>query len=163
MTDRRAGLARALGGRQVRRRRHRRFLVVAIVLLLVAGVLLAIGGDDGDDGFAEGATPICDEFETRLRREFELSFPDAVPTPEAEAEYLAHAFADTTQELVTALAALEPEGADARAGVEAMQALVDQLRTDPSIGVGVNPFEATVAPRFDDAGVPACGSRFLAE
>jgi hypothetical protein len=162
VSDRRAGLARALGGRQARQRRHRRFLIGAIALLVVAGVLLAVGGE-GDDGFAEDAAPICDEFEARLRSEFELSFPDAIPTPEAEAEYLSHAFADTTQELVAALAALEPDDADARAGVEAMQALVDQLRTDPSVGVGTNPFEATVAPRFDDAGVPACGSRFLAE
>jgi hypothetical protein len=162
VTDRRAGLARALGGRQARQRRHRRFLVGAIVLLLVAGALLAFGGGD-DDGFAEAATPICDEFETRLRSEFDLSFPDSVPTPEAQAEYLSHAFADTTQELVTALAALEPDGADARAGIEAMQALVDQLRDDPAVGVGTNPFTATVAAHFDAADVPACGSRFLAE
>jgi hypothetical protein len=161
VTDRRARLARALGGPQARRRRHRRVLLGAIVLLAVAAALLAIGGDD-DDGFAEAATPICDDFETRLRNEFELSFPDGVPTPEAEATYLSRAFADTTQELVDALAALEPSG-DARAGVEAMQALVDQLRDDPSVGVGANPFTATVAPRFDDAGAPACGSGFLAE
>ena len=44
-----------------------------------------------------------------------------------------------------------------------MQAVVDQLRVEPSVGVGVNPFAADVAPRFDDAGVPACGSGFLAE
>lgn len=161
MTDRRAGLARALGGPQARRRRHRRFLLGAIAVLAVATALLVLGGDD-DDGFAEAATPICDEFETRLRNEFELSFPDGVPTPEAEAEYLSRAFADTTQELVDALAALEPSG-DARDGVEAMQAVVDQLRDDPSVGVGENPFTATVAPRFDDAGAPACGSGFLAE
>ena len=162
MTDRRAALSRALGGRQVRRRRHRRFLLAAIVLLLVAAALLAFGGDDGDD-FADDATPICDEFETRLRDEFELSFPEGVPTPEAEEIYLSHAFADTTQELVDALALLEPADADARAGVDAMQALVDQLREDPSVGVGANPFTATVAPRFDQADVPACGSGFLAE
>jgi hypothetical protein len=161
VTDRRAGLARALGGPQERRRRHRRFLAAAVALLLVAAVLLLLGGRDDDDDFAEQAAPICDEFEARLRREFELSFPDGVPTPEAEEIYLSHAFADTTQELVDALAALEPSG-DARAGVEAMQALVDQLRDDPSVGVGTNPFTATVAPRFDTAGASACGSGFLA-
>ena len=102
------------------------------------------------------------EFEGRLRNEFELSFPDGVPTPEAEETYLSRAFADTTQELVDALAALEPSGGDAQDGIEAMQALVDQLRVEPSIGVGTNPFAPTVAPPFDAAGVPACGSGFLA-
>jgi hypothetical protein len=162
VTDRRAGLARALGGPQARRRRHRRFLAGAILLLLVAGVLLYVGRDDDDGGFADAATPICDEFEARLRREFELSFPDGVPTPDAEETYLSHAFADTTQELVDALGALAPSGAAAD-GVDAMQALVDQLRVEPSAGVGANPFAATVAPRFDAAGVTSCGSGFLAE
>lgn len=160
MTDRRAGLARALGGPAARRRRHRRFLIGAIVLLLVAAALLAFGGDDDD--FADEATPICDQFEERLRAEFALSFPEGVPTAEAEEIYLSHAFADTTQELVDALAALDPSG-DALAGVHAMQALVDQLRDEPSVGVGANPFTPTVAPRFDEAGAPACGSGFLAE
>ena len=161
MTGRGTGLARALGGPAARRRRHRRFLVGAIVLLLVAGALLFLDRN-GDDGFADEATPICDQFEERLRNEFELSFPEGVPTPEAEEIYLSRAFADTTQDLVDELAALDPTG-DALEGVEAMQALVDQLREDPSVGVGANPFTATVAPRFDDAGAPACGSGFLAE
>lgn len=126
-------------------------------------MLLATGGDDDDDGFAADAAPICDDFEVRLRDEFQLSFPEGVPTPEAEETYLSHAFADTTQELVDALAALEPSSGDARDGVAAMQDLVDQLRVDPSVGVGTNPFAPTVAPRFDAAGVPACGSGFLAE
>ena len=162
MTSIRTRLAGALGGRQRRQRRHRRFLLVAIALLVVATVFLVIGGDDGDGGFAEAAAPICDDFETRLRDEFELSFPEGVPTPEAQAVYLSHAFADTTQELVEALAALGPSG-DGRDAVETMQALVDQLRVEPSAGIGTNPFSATVAPAFDAAGVTACGSGFLAE
>lgn len=160
MTDRRAGLARALGGPSARRRRHRRFVVGAILLLLVAAALLVLGS--GEDDFVDEAATTCDEFEDRLRAEFRLSFPEGVPTPEAEEIYLSHAFADTTQDLVDALDALEPSG-EARAGVEAMQALVDELRDDPSVGVGANPFTATVAPRFDEAGILACGSGFLAE
>lgn len=163
MTGRRAALARALGGPSVRRRRHRRFIAAAVLLLVVAAALVVLGDDDGNDGgFAAAATPVCDRFEERLRAEFELSFPEGVPTAEAEEIYLSHAFADTTQELVDELAALEPTG-EARGGVEAMQELVDRLREEPSIGVGANPFTAAVAPRFDEAGVPACGSGFLAE
>jgi hypothetical protein len=160
VTDRRAGLARALGGPSARRRRHRRFVLGAVLLLLVAAALLVLGSGEEDD-FPGEAAATCDEFEARLRAEFELSFPEGVPTPEAEEIYLSHAFADTTQDLVDALLALEPSG-EARAGVDAMQALVDQLRDDPSVGVGANPFTATVAPRFDEAGIPACGSGFLA-
>lgn len=139
-----------------------------MVLLLVAGALVVLGGDDDDDGdgieevetFASAADA-CESFEQRLRDEFQLSFPEGVPNPDAEAEYLSHAFADTTEELVEALRALEPAGADA--AIDALDALVDQLRSDPTTGVGVDPFAAAVAPAFDDAGLPECGSEFLGE
>ena len=173
MSPTRSGIARALGGPAERRQRHRRFVLVAVVLLLVAGALVVLGGDDGedrDDGDAPTGTTeavetfataaeACTAFEQRLLDEFELSFPEGPPTPEAEAEYLSHAFADTTEELVAALRSLDPAGAEP--AVDELDALVQQLRDDPSIGVGVNPFAARVAPAFDAAGLPECGSEFL--
>lgn len=168
MTSRRSGIARALGGPAVRRRRHRRFLLLAVVLLLVAGALVVLGGDDDDGDLATGTTEAatydsaaeaCTAFEQRLLDEFELSFPEGPPTPEAEAEYLSRAFADTTEDLVVALRSLDPPGA--ASAIDALDALVQQLRDDPSIGVGTNPFAPTVAPAFDAAGLPECGSEFL--
>lgn len=174
MSSRRTGIARALGGPATRRRRHRRFALLALVLLLVAGALVVLGSDDddGDDDGGTGSTgstePVetfataaeaCTAFEQRLLDEFELSFPEGAPTSEAEAEYLSHAFADTTEDLVVTLRALDPPGAES--AIDALAALVEQLRDDPSIGVGANPFTPTVAPAFDAAGIPECGSEFL--
>lgn len=143
-----------------------------MLLLLVAGVLVVLGGDDDDgstttdddgvlatDQTFTSAAEACAAFEARLVRELELTFPEGAPTPEAEAEYLSRAFADTNQELVDALRALDPPGAGA--AVDALQSLVDQLREDPSAGIGSNPFAAEVAPAFDAAGLPECGSEFL--
>lgn len=167
MRSPRSGIARALGGPDARHRRHRRFVLLAVVLLVVAGALVVLGGDDDgdDDGSGEGATAFgsaaeaCTAFEQRLLDEFELSFPEGAPTPDAEAEYLSHAFADTTEELVATLRAIDPDGAEA--AVDALDDLVQQLRDDPTIGVGANPFAPTVAPAFDAAGLPECGSEFL--
>lgn len=168
MTSPRSRISRALGGPATRRRRHRRFVLLAVVLLLVAGALVLAGGDD-DGGTDEeevvteqtfaSAAEACAAFEARLVRELELTFPEGAPTPEAEADYLSRAFADTNQDLVDVLRDLAPAGADD--AIDALQALVDQLRDDPSIGVGTNPFAAEVAPAFDAAGLPECGSEFL--
>jgi hypothetical protein len=152
-------------------------VLLAVVLLVVAGALVVLGGDDddgssgdrraggSDDGSGEdagtfvSAAEACTAFEQRLLDELELSFPEGAPTPEAEAEYLSHAFADTTEELVATLRAIDPDGAEA--AVDALDDLVQQLRDDPTIGVGANPFAPTVAPAFDAAGLPECGSAFL--
>jgi len=166
----RSGIARALGGPAARRRRHRRFVLLAVVLLLVAGALVVLGDDDAEDGDAGTGTTeaaetfgtaaeACTAFEQRLLDEFELSFPEGAPTPEAEAEYLSRAFADTTGELVETLRSLDPPGAGA--AIDELDALVQQLRENPTIGVGANPFAAAVAPAFDAAGLPECGSEFL--
>ena len=170
MTSPGSRIRRALGGPAARRRRHRRAVLLGVVLLLVAGALVVAGGGDDDDGGGDAdevttgqtftsAAEACTAFEARLLRELELSFPQGAPTPDAEGEYLSRAFADTTQELVDVLRDLDPP--DAADAVDALQALVDQLREDPSVGIGTNPFAAEVAPAFDDAGLPECGSEFL--
>ena len=133
--------------------------------LVVAGVLILLGGDDdggdGDDGFDAAAAEVCTAYTERIQSEFELSFPEGPPTPEAEADYLSHAFVDTVDELVAELEALEPTGDDA-AAVESLAAASAAVRADPSLGIGTDPFVAEVRPAFDDAGIEACGSGFLA-
>jgi hypothetical protein len=162
VTARRAGITRALGGPEARRRRHRRVAIVVVVVLFVAGWLIIAGGDDsGDDGFASAAADVCESYSDQIQEEFQLSFPEGPPSAEAEAEYLSHAFVDTLDQLVVDLRALEPTG-DAADAVDALAGVSEQLRSDPSTGLDVDPFAAEVRQAFDDAGIEECGSGFLA-
>lgn len=160
--NRGGGIARALGGASTRRKRHRRFAVGAGALLVVAALLAVFGGGDdgGDPTTSEAAASICRTFTTRLQHEFQLSFPEGIPTADAQAEYLSHAFADTLDELVGELQAIAPTG-DLDFAVGQLAGLAASLRADPSTGIGVDPFSAGVRAAFDDAGVPDCGSGFL--
>jgi hypothetical protein len=159
-------LSRRLGGAAQRRRRHRRFAVVAALLLAVAAVLVFVVGDeDGDGGFADQATATCETFAARIRSEFALSFPDgAAPNVDAEATYLSRAFADTMDDLVAELRTLDgSDGDGASDAIDALEARIAEIRADPLpiAEAATNPFAAQVAPRFDDLGVPACGSEFF--
>lgn len=135
---------------------------MAVTLLLVAAILIFFVGDDADTGFATAAAAACDEYEVRISNELALTFPEGPPTVEAEAEYLGRAFADTVDDLVAELRGLEGSGAVAGA-VDAMAARVEDIRADPAqfVAAQANPFADGVAGRFDDAGIPACGSEFL--
>ena len=157
-----SALRRWLGDTDTRRRRHRRFAAVAVGLLAVAAVLVFVVDED-DDGFQEDATAVCTDFSERIQQEFALSFPEGAPSTEAEAEYLSHAFADTMDELVAELRAVEGAGDEATAAIDDLEALVADIRVDPASYVDAreNPFAADVAPAFDDAGLPACGSEFF--
>jgi hypothetical protein len=158
----RRALRRWLGDTDTRRRRHRRVAVVAAALLAVAAVLVFVL-DDGDAGFEEEATAVCEDFSDRIQREFALSFPEGAPSAEAEAEYLSHAFADSMDELVVELRALDGASDDATAAIDDLEVLVADIRADPATYVEAreNPFAADVAPAFDAAGLPACGSEFF--
>jgi hypothetical protein len=120
--------------------------------------------DDGEDGFEEQATAVCQEFDERIREEFALSFPEGPPTVAAESEYLANAFADTVEEMAAELRALDG-GEEATAAIDALEARVDEIRADPDtfVAARANPFSEDVAPLFDNLGVPACGSEFLGD
>ena len=161
-----SNLSRRLGGAEQRRRRHRRFAIGAALLLAVAAVLVfLVGDDDGDGGFADQATATCESFAQRIRSEFALSFPEgAAPNAEAEATYLSRAFADTMDELVAELRTLDgSDRGDAAAAIDALSARVAEIRADPLpvAQAAANPFAEDVGPRFDDLGVPACGSDFF--
>lgn len=159
-------LSRRLGGAAQRRRRHRRFAVAAGLLLAIAAVLVfLVGDDDGDGGFADQATASCRSFAERIRSEFALSFPEgAAPNAEAEATYLSRAFADTMDDLVAELRTLDgSDRNEAAAAIEALSARIAEIRADPLpvAEAAANPFADEVAPRFDDLGIPACGSEFF--
>jgi hypothetical protein len=162
-----SALSRRLGGAAERRRRHRRFAAVAALLLAVAAVLVFVVGEDDDSeaGFAAAATATCESFAERIRSEFALSFPDgAAPNAEAEAEYLSRAFADTMDDLVAELRTLEGSDGDDPAGaIDALAARIAEIRADPLpvAEAATNPFAEDVSPRFDELGVPACGSEFF--
>jgi hypothetical protein len=119
------------------------------------------GGDDGDAAeFTEAATAECDAFSERLANEFELSFPEGPPNEEAIAEYLSRAFADTMDDLVAALRALEP-GAEATAAIDALEARIAEVRADPMPYARREQFVGDgVAEQFDELGLTACGSDF---
>jgi hypothetical protein len=151
-------LSRRLGGPSVRRRRHRRFALAAGALLVLALGLIVLGGN-GDD-FEDDATATCQHYAERVQDEFRLSFPEGVPSDAAFAEYTSHAFADTMEELLDELDALDPPS-DVAELVGGYRAVVADLRANPEEFVTVNPF-AELATRFDDEGLPACGSDFFA-
>lgn len=154
-----------LGDAETRRRRHVRVAILAAVLLAVAAVLVFVLGDEdapsASAGFQEAANATCGEFSDRIEREFELSFPEGVPSDEAVAEYLSHAFADTMEDLVAELRQLD--GADAAAGaVDDLEARIAEVRAEPLPYATGERFVADgIAERFDDLGLTACGSEFL--
>lgn len=132
--------------------------------LVVAAVLVFVLGDEGPEGgFRNQATATCTEFSDRIRREFALTFPEGAPSAAAEAEYLSRAFADTMDELVEALRALEP-GAGATEAIDGLAARIDEIRAEPDrfVAAQANPFDDDVAPRFDALDLAACGSEFFA-
>ena len=120
-------------------------------------------GDDGggDDGFDDAAGEVCAELGDRIQREYALSFPEGAPvTDAAAAEYLSRPFADTMDDLVARLRELDPPGD--RAGlVDDLAERIEEVRATPEDFVRASPL-AGIAERFDDAGLPACGSEFLA-
>jgi hypothetical protein len=156
-------LSERLGDADTRRRRHIRFAILAAVLVAIAALLVFFV--DGDDDratpeFTEAATAECEAFSERVANEFELSFPEGPPNEEAIAEYLSRAFADTMDDLVAALRALEP-GADATEAIDALDARIDEVRADPSAFASGDRFVGEgIAEQFDELGLPACGSDF---
>lgn len=154
-----AAIARRLGGPRARRERHRRFAIGAGALLVLALGLVAIGSRD-DDGFDDDATALCAEFAARVQDEFQLSFPEGVPTDAAFAEYTSHAFADTMDELLAELTAIEPPAAVAEV-IAGYRGVLADLRARPEDFVTENPF-AALAAEFDAEGLPACGTGFFA-
>ena len=155
-------LGARLGDTSTRRRRHIRIAILAVALLAIAAVLVfLVDDDDGSDDFATGATAECEAFSDRLANEYELSFPEGAPTEEAIAEYLSHAFADTMDELVVALRALEPTG-DEAAAVDALDARIQEVRADPGPYARQEVFVGDgTSEQFDELGIPACGSDFV--
>ena len=151
-------LSRRLGGPSVRRHRHRRFALAAAALLVLALALIVLGGSG--DGFEDDATALCERYAERVQDEFRLSFPEGVPSDAAFAEYTSHAFADTMEELFAELDALDPPS-DVAELVGGYRAVVGDLRANPEDFLTVNPF-AELATRFDEEGLPACGSAFFA-
>jgi hypothetical protein len=128
-------------------------------------LVFVLGDDGGDGGFADQASATCESFAERIRSEFALSFPEgAAPNAEAEATYLSRAFADTMDDLVAELRTLDgSDGGDAVAAIDALSARIAEIRADPLpvAEAAANPFAEEVAPRFDDLGIPACGSEFF--
>ena len=155
-------LGSRLGNADTRRRRHVRFAAVAGVLLAIAALLVFLVDDDGtSEDFVAAANAECEAFSERVAAEYELSFPEGSPSEEADAEYLSHAFADTMDELVVALRALD--GSDAATGaIDALDARIQEVRADPVPFAAGDRFVAEgVAEQFDELGLTACGSDFL--
>ena len=155
-------LGTRLGNADTRRRRHVRFAILAAALLAVAALLVFLVDDDGaSEDFVAAADAECVAFSERVAEEYELSFPEGPPSEEAVAEYLSHAFADTMDELVVALRALD--GSDAAAGaIDALDARIQEVRADPAPYAARELFVADgVAEQFDELGLTACGSDFL--
>ena len=155
-------LGSRLGNADTRRRRHVRFGILALALLAIAAVLVFFVDDDGaSEDFTAAATAECEAFDARVASEFELSFPEGTPSDEAVAEYLSHAFADTIDELVAALRALEGSD-DAAEAIDALEARIQEVRADPVPYAAGERFVADgVAEQFDELGLTACGSDFL--
>ena len=151
-------IARRLGGPARRKRRHRRVAIGAGVLLAVAAGLIVFGGDDG--GFEDDAGAVCVAYADRIQSEFALSFPDGPATPEAFGEYLSHAFADTMDDLLGELDALDPPDG-AAAVLDGYRAVLADVRARPADFATASPFD-DVAAQMDGEGVPACGSEFFA-
>lgn len=140
-----------------------RLALVAVVLLVVAAGLLLLAPSDGDDSFEDRAAATCTEFADRVRAEQALSFPNGAPSDDARNEYLSHAFVDTMDALVAELRGLRPPG-EVTGALDDLSARIDALRADPAafFPVFADPFEADIAPVFDRAGLPSCGSEFFA-
>jgi hypothetical protein len=153
-----AAIARRLGGPRARRQRHVRFAIGAAALLVIGLGLIAVDSRD-DDELDDDATALCTEFAARVQDEFELSFPEGVPSDAAFAEYASHAFADTMDELLDELTAIEPPGAVADI-IAGYRSVLADLRARPEDFVTENPF-AALAAEFDAEGLPACGSGFF--
>lgn len=153
-----------LGDRPTRRRRHLRVAVLGAALLTLAAFLV-FAVDDADEGgadFTAAATATCEQFSERVAREYELTFPEDPANDAAEAEYLSRAFADTMDELVVTLRGLEGSES-AAAAIDALAARLAEVRADPlPFASGERPIAEGVAEQFDDLGLPACGSDFLA-
>jgi hypothetical protein len=135
---------------------------VALVLVTLAVVLVVFADGGDDEGFDDAAAGTCDRFGERIRDEYALSFPEGPPTSAAEAEYLANAFADTMDELVAELRALD--GSEVADGaLDDLDARIAEIRADPEAFVAArsNPFAEDIAPQFDELGIRACGSEFL--
>ena len=155
-------LGSRLGNADTRRRRHVRFAIVAGVLLAIAGLLVFLVDDEGtsSEDFVAAANAECEAFSERLADEYELSFPEGPPSEEAVAEYISHAFADTMDDLVAALRALE--GSDAAAGaIDSLDARIQEVRADPAPYAAGDEFMFDgIAEQFDELGLTACGSDF---
>ena len=134
--------------------------MLGVLLLVVAGVLVVLGGNDDDDGF-DSLVEACTTFAGTVRDEYALSFPEGAPlTDAAGAEYLSHAFADTMDELVAELRALEPSS-EVLGAIDALAVRIDEVRATPEDFVHANPLDA-IAERFDEVDLAACGSEFFA-
>jgi hypothetical protein len=156
-------LGTRLGNADTRRRRHVRFAILAAALLAIGMVLVFFVDDDDDGGstdFATAATAECEAFSERLAAEYELSFPEGPPNQGAVAEYISHAFADTMDDLVAALRALE--GSDvATAVLDDLDTRIQEVRADPAPYAAGEAFMFDgVAEQFDELGLTACGSDF---
>jgi hypothetical protein len=154
-------LGSRLGNADTRRRRHVRFAILAGVLLAIAALLVFLVDDEGaSEDFVAAANAECEAFSERLANEYELSFPEGPPSEAAVAEYISRAFADTMDDLVAALRALE--GSDAAAdAIDALDARIQEVRADPAPYAAGDEFMFDgIAEPFDELGLTACGSDF---
>jgi hypothetical protein len=155
-------LGERLGDAETRRRRHIRFAILAAVLVSIAAVLVFLIEDDepAPVDFTAAANAECEAFAARLADEYELSFPEGPPNQAAVAEYISRAFADTMDELVAALRALEGSEV-ATDALDALDARIEELRTDPEPYAAGEAFLLDgIAEDFDELGLTACGSDF---
>jgi hypothetical protein len=157
-------LGSRLGDATTRRRRHVRVALLGAALLAV-GALLVFAVDDGDEPsteFTGAAAAECEAFSERIDREFELLFPDEPPGEAAVAEYLSRAFADTMDELVATLRGLD--GSEVAEGaIDDLAERLAEVRADPGPFARRERLVAEgIAEQFDELGLPACGSEFLA-
>lgn len=155
-------LGERLGDADTRRRRHIRFAIIAATLLAIAAILVFLVGDDepAPTDFTDAASAECEAFSERLANEYELSFPEGPPNQAAVAEYISRAFADTMDDLVASLRALEGSEVAADA-LDALDARIQELRTDPEPYASGEAFLLDgIAEDFDELGLTACGSDF---
>jgi hypothetical protein len=172
--DRRARIARRLGGPATRRRRHRRVAVGVLVLAVLAAGLIVVGGaiegDDGGDGDERAETAAEDtpttEDAPRTVEEACLASNEQIgiaqrallrdnPAPNAIPEFLGDAFVDLARERAATIRSLDPPP-DVLAIVDAHDAVVDAIEADPEAASGMeNPF-AEVNQRWRDAGLDEC-------
>jgi hypothetical protein len=154
-----AALSRRLGSLAARRRRHRRVAIAAGALLVVA-IGLVLFGDGRDTGFDDDAAALCGDYVARIQNEFRLSFPEGVPSDAAFAEYASHAFADTMDDLLAALRALDPPE-DVTEALDRYDDVLTELRARPEDFVAEQPFDEA-AVEMDRVGPDGCGSEFFA-